>query len=116
MPRFAALLLAAALGGCAGESAPPPVAAMPSASIAAPERGHLLYDTVCKGCHDQQAHWRDERIVHDWPSLIDEVTRWQAVAGQAWRREDIEDVAAYLNRLFYRVPCPLPRCSAGTAG
>ena len=116
MFRLAALCLAVAgLAGCAGKEGPPQ-AAVPSASVAAPDRGHLLYDTACKGCHDQQAHWRDNRIVHDWPSLIEQVTRWQAVAGQTWRREDIEDVAAYLNRLYYRLPCPLPRCSAGTVG
>jgi hypothetical protein len=73
MFRCAALLLAACLGGCGGNTASPPVA-------------------------------------------VGQVTRWQCAAGQTWQREDIEDVAAYLNRQFYDLPCPLPRCKAGTVG
>ena len=46
----------------------------------------------------------------------DRLPRWQSVAGQTWGKEDIEDVAAYLNRRFYDVPCPLPGCKAGTVG
>ena len=121
MLRFAVLLLAAALAGCGSEPASPPTsgvpsAAVPSASVAAPDRGELLYDTACKACHDKETHWRNRHWVRDWPTLMQQVTRWQTVAGQSWQREDIEDVAAYLNRRFYHVPCPLPRCAAGTVG
>jgi mono/diheme cytochrome c family protein len=116
MVRFAALLIPVALAACSAERASPPVAVVPSASIAAPDRGQLLYETACKGCHDTQTHWRSRHFVRDWSTLIEQVTRWQSVAGQTWRGEDIEDVAAYLNREFYRLPCPLPRCTAGTVG
>jgi mono/diheme cytochrome c family protein len=116
MLRVAAFLIAAALAACSTERAAPPVATVPSASVAAPDRGQLLYETACKTCHDTQTHWRGRHLVRDWPTLIEQVTRWQNIAGQTWRREDIEDVAAYLNRQFYRVPCPLPRCTAGTVG
>lgn len=116
MLRPAVLLLAVSLAGCAGDNRPPPVASVPSATVAAPDRGHLLYDTACKTCHDQQVHWRDGRLVRDWSTLLGQVTRWQSVAGQTWGKEDIEDVAAYLNRRFYDVPCPLPGCKAGTVG
>jgi mono/diheme cytochrome c family protein len=116
MLRFAVLTLAFALGGCAARPASPPAVAVPSAAVAAPDRGRLFYDTACKACHDKDTHWRNRHWVRDWPTLIQQVTRWQQIAGQTWRREDIEDVAAYLNRQFYHVPCPLPRCTAGTVG
>jgi hypothetical protein len=45
-----------------------------------------------------------------------QVTQWQSLAGQSWGSEEIEDVAAYLHRRFYELPCPLPRCAAGTVG
>lgn len=86
-----------------------------SAPRADPDRGELLYTTVCAACHSEQVHWRDQRLVGDWPSLLYQVTRWQAVAGQTWSAEDIADVAAYLNRGFYRMPCPVPGCGAGAS-
>ena len=54
--------------------------------------------------------------MQDWQGLLRQVTRWQAVAGQRWRAEEIEDVAAYLNRRFYRLACPLPGCAADKVG
>lgn len=94
----------------------PPAATVPAREMADPARGRLLYDTVCAACHTDQAHWRDQSVVQDWEGLLRQVTRWQAVAGQRWRAEEIEDVAAYLNRRFYRLACPLPGCAADKVG
>lgn len=93
-------LLLAVLAGCAK---PAPEAALP---VADARRGELLYDTACLACHTTQAHWRDRRIVQSWPDLLGQVTRWQQVAGQNWAGEEIRDVAAYLNRRFYKLPAP----------
>ena len=71
-PRRAAL--AAALLLLAG--APMAAPAQP-----ADDRGALLYDTHCIGCHGTQAHWRDRRLVTDWPSLNAQVRRWQETTG-----------------------------------
>jgi cytochrome c len=87
------LLLAAA---CSSE--PKSVAAADAA------RGRLLYETACAGCHSEQVHWRDKRLVRDWPSLVHQVTRWQQIAAPQWRPEEAEDVAAYLNARFYHLP------------
>ncbi len=111
------LLLALALAGCASNRPEPPhTAAVPARAIADPARGELLYRTTCQGCHDRETHWRNRHWVRDWPTLVQQVTRWQGIAGQTWSVDEIEDVSAYLNRLFYEVPCPLPRCAAGTVG
>jgi len=66
--------------------------------------GRLLYDTACVECHTTQAHWREKRLVRTRPDLVHQVMRWQAIVGQNWRREDVEDVAAYLNQQFYKLP------------
>jgi hypothetical protein len=110
----AALLLC--MAGCASHSSTPPVAVVAETEMADPARGQLLYRTACEGCHVKETHWRGRHVVQDWPQLVEQVTRWQSVAGQSWSRHEIEDVAAYPNRRFYELPCPLPRCSAGTVG
>ncbi len=69
-------------------------------------RGALLYDTACVQCHTTQAHWRDKSIVASWETLVAEVSRWQKISGQRWSDGEIQDVAAYLNQRFYKMPAP----------
>jgi len=64
-------------------------------------RGELLYSTHCFACHSTQVHWREKKLVNDWKSLQSEVSRWQEVSRLGWGDEDIEDVARYLNVLYY---------------
>ena len=77
-------------------------------------RGGDLYRTYCIACHTAQVHWRDKRLVRSWGDLLFQVSRWQRIAGQDWSREEIDDVAAYLNALFYDVPCPQVGCGSST--
>jgi len=99
MRRTALTVLALALGGCGGAPQAPEKALTADA-----QRGRLLYDTACVQCHTTQAHWREKRLVRSWPDLVHQVTRWQALVGQSWRTRDVEDVAAYLNQEFYKLP------------
>jgi mono/diheme cytochrome c family protein len=69
-------------------------------------RGELLYSTYCIGCHNTQLHWRDKKAAKNWVSLKAEVERWQKTSGLGWREEDVNDVARYLNTLYYRFPEP----------
>jgi len=69
-----------------------------------PSRGALLYDNHCIACHNTQMHWRDRKLVTDWPSLRAEVRRWQSAAQLNWSAEDVDDVARHLNEVFYRFP------------
>src|SRR5579859_1827600 len=78
-------------------------------------RGRGLYQSACDVCHTQNIHWRDRRLVSSWATLVNEVTRWQRNAGQIWEDPDINDVAAYLNDRFYRLPCPGNECAEKTA-
>lgn len=64
-------------------------------------RGQLLYLSNCNACHSTQIHWREQKLVTGWNSLRQQVRRWQAIAGLKWSDEEIDDVAHYLNTLFY---------------
>jgi len=78
-------------------------------------RGRLLYETHCIACHTTQAHWRDKHIVRSWADLLYQVTRMEKNAGQDWSSVEIRDVAAYLNELFYKMPCPEQGCEGPEA-
>ena len=67
-------------------------------------RGQMLYGNHCVACHTTQMHWRDKKLVTDWPSLKVQVRRFQGAAQLNWSEEDIDDVARYLNDAFYRLP------------
>lgn len=67
-------------------------------------RGELLYSVHCIACHSTQMHWRERKLAVDWPSLQRQVQRWQAYAELGWGKEDVAEVARYLNRLYYHYP------------
>ncbi len=67
----------------------------------AQSRGELLYETACRTCHDEQVHWRANRLATDWASLEAQVRRWQAVGRLQWSDDDIRDVARFLNERVY---------------
>src|SRR6476660_4375341 len=109
------LLLALALAllaGCGATASPPK---LPQRVAADMMRGGELYRTYCSACHTAQVHWREKSLVHSWNELRYQVSRWQRNAGQNWSREEIEDVAAYLNQIFYRTPCTVPGCGGPSA-
>ncbi|MDO8450990.1 MAG: cytochrome c [Rhodoferax sp.] len=67
-------------------------------------RGELLYMTHCSACHSTEVHWRDKKRVTDPASLRVEVRRWQKFSGLEWSDDDVAEVAAYLNALYYHYP------------
>jgi hypothetical protein len=75
------------------------------------ERGRLLYETHCIACHSTQMHWRDNRRVSDWASLLAQVQLWQAREQLAWTEADVRSVAQHLNQRIYRLPAPEQRAA-----
>lgn len=67
----------------------------------AASRGELLYSTHCIACHNEQVHWRDKKRVNDLTSLRAEVTRWQQMMNLRWDRNDVDEVADYLQATYY---------------
>ena len=83
------------------------VPALAAAQIKAPveeaaERGHLLYETHCIGCHGSVAHVR-ERRARSHAEIAQQVARWQANQGLNWSAQDIDVVERYLDRRFYKL-------------
>jgi len=109
MRDWAVVCMLALLAGC-GTASPGP-----DSKAADTLRGRELYQTFCTACHTAQMHWRDQRQVKSWNDLRYQVARWQQYAGQDWSREEIDDVASYLNRVFYQMPCPLAGCGGPPA-
>jgi len=66
-----------------------------------PSRGELLYSTHCIACHSTKVHWRDKKLVKNWPALNAEVRRWQSASNLHWSDSDINEVARYLNASQY---------------
>lgn len=107
------ILLAASLMGCSshgGAATDGRDDSQVTAVVLNSQNGKLLYDVHCIACHTTQAHWRDNSIVSSWSDVLVQVERWQKNAGQHWGSSEIGDVAAYLNALFYKMPCYLPGC------
>jgi mono/diheme cytochrome c family protein len=69
------------------------------------ERGRLLYETHCLGCHYERIHKRDpsrSRIV-TLGGLRVEVAERAVQTGRPFTSEDLDDIAEYLNRTHYRL-------------
>lgn len=64
-------------------------------------RGQLLYSTHCNACHTSQIHWREQKLVVDWNSLVEQVRRWQYISGLSWSEDEVNDVAHHLDKLYY---------------
>ena len=68
------------------------------------QRGRLLYETHCLSCHYERIHKRDpsRSLIRTLPQLQVEVAQRAAVTKQRFTTEDLDDIAAYLNRSHYR--------------
>jgi mono/diheme cytochrome c family protein len=80
------------------------------------ERGQLLYQARCVGCHDKSVHNRAARKAVTVEAIRREVARWDAAMGGAWRQPELDDVTTYLNELYYQFPCPPAICPERKAG
>ena len=81
-----------------------------AASAADADRGKLLYEVRCDGCHDQSVHSRGRKVATDFDEVRRYVRRWNINLGGAWGEEEITDVAIYLNGKFYSYKCPETVC------
>lgn len=68
-------------------------------------RGQMLYETHCTGCHYERVHKRerDRAQVRTLAQLRVEVARRAAETRRPFTLEDLDDIAEYLNRSYYRL-------------
>ena len=76
------------------------LAAMP-ALAADLAHGQQLLKTDCTRCHNDSIYTRKDRMVKTAAALHRRVQLCELQLGLKWFDEDINDVAAYLNKNFY---------------
>ena len=70
------------------------------------ERGRALYENHCRMCHESLAFKRGDKIANDYEEVRTQVNRWQTNTSLHWSAQDIENVASYVARTYYKIPCP----------
>lgn len=88
------------------------LAGTPVAGAADAERGRILYEAKCGGCHAESVHGRDKRLATDFEAVRGWVRRWSANLGLAWTNDEVDDVSVHLNSGYYRFHCPASVCRA----
>jgi mono/diheme cytochrome c family protein len=66
------------------------------------ERGRLLYETHCAGCHTERLHHRDKSKIKSLADLRDEVARWAPQVKHRLTLDEREAIVQYLNASHYR--------------
>ena len=80
---------------------------LPIAAVAQDsDRGRMLYELHCGGCHYERVHQRIKSDVKGLDDLRDKVVRWAAKTKHNFTLDELEEVVAYLNRSHYRFGLP----------
>jgi mono/diheme cytochrome c family protein len=70
------------------------------------ERGRMLHENHCRMCHDSIAYKRGNKIANSYAEIKAQVTRWQTNTGLHWSEADIDSVAAFVAKTYYKLPVP----------
>ena len=73
------------------------------------ERGRLLYQTHCGGCHYERVHDRLRTEVKDLADLRDMVARWAPQTKRSFTLDEREEIVQYLNESHCRFGLPAKR-------
>ncbi len=72
----------------------------------AAELAQQAHDTYCIACHDASVYTRDDRLAGDYDALRAQVDRWQGTISLGWSDEEIDRMASWLAKRYYRMDCP----------
>ena len=86
--------------------------ALTSTAVAADiERGKSLHQDNCIECHvsiqggdGSGIYTRPDRRIDSLPALHAQVNRCKNSMGVSWPEDQIDDVVAYLNNMYYKFP------------
>jgi len=65
------------------------------------ERGQLLYENHCGGCHDSRAHIREDHKAKTLKDVRQWVSRWSTTLKLDWGDGERDDVAGFLFGSYY---------------
>ena len=65
------------------------------------QRGELLYENHCSGCHESQVHIREKHIASTLGDIQKQVARWSSELRLDWTDSDIQDVTHFLYQRYY---------------
>lgn len=66
------------------------------------DNGKTLHDKNCSGCHKSEVYTRPDHKVKSLTALNDRIKFCESANKLAWTDQNIQDVAAYLDREFYK--------------
>lgn len=66
------------------------------------ERGRLLYETHCSGCHYERIHDRKASTVRNLAELRKVVRQRAPQTGRVFSADELRDIVDYLNAAHYR--------------
>lgn len=66
------------------------------------ERGELLYENHCGGCHEAHVHMREGSKVRKEIEIREQVMRWANELELGWGGPDVDDVSDYLYLKYYK--------------
>ncbi len=67
-----------------------------------PQRGWMLYENQCVGCHESQVHIREDHRAGSLAEVWWQTIRWSRDLRLGWRHDEFADVSLYLYRQFYQ--------------
>jgi hypothetical protein len=65
------------------------------------DRGYLLYDNHCGGCHESKLHIRKNTKARTFRDVRWQVIRWTLNLDLPWGVDEVDAVSTYLNQQFY---------------
>lgn len=66
------------------------------------EEGKVLYENNCTKCHTSEVFTREDRGIKSMEALMTRVKQCTGAAEVKWSEEEVEIVANYLNKDFYK--------------
>ncbi|TNF97921.1 MAG: cytochrome c [Gammaproteobacteria bacterium] len=66
------------------------------------EKGKLLYEKDCQGCHGTEVFTQPDRKVKNLAQLSKRVRQCTYATEKKWFNEDVDAVVNYLNNYFYK--------------
>lgn len=70
------------------------------------EPAREAHDTYCIACHDTSVYTRNDRLARDYEALRAQVDRWQSNISLSWSDQEVDQMASWLAKTYYRMPCP----------